>query len=216
MVASVDNYTIGRGICYFRKMTATPTDWAATTGYGPGAYVNNGDYLWTTVSGGTSSTGAGPTGSTGTFSDGTVTWTAVAWDDLGNCPSFRWATEVETLEHFSSRSGIKTRDKKVILSRKGTLTIVLDEITTENLTTALMGTETGGTITVFNADQVEGQIKLVGSNTVGNKFSWFFGNVAFQPGKEISVIGDDWMQIEMEAEVNQHGNGTFGTVTELA
>ena len=65
MQHDVANYMVGKGVAYFRKYAATPTNWAVTTAYAAGTYVNNGAYLWTTASGGTSSTGACPTGSTG-------------------------------------------------------------------------------------------------------------------------------------------------------
>lgn len=219
MASSSDNYMIGKGKVYFRKWTSAPTSWKTGTTYASGDYVMNGDRLWTATAGGSSHTSAsGPTGSTGTFTDGTVTWAQVDWIDLGNAPQFKWAAEVETLDHYSSRSGIKTRDKKVIISRKGTLTIVLDEITVENLDLALMGTTTGTAgsreIEIFSAAQVDAQVKLEGTNDVGNQFDWFFGAASFQPGKELSVISDTWAEIELVAEVNADSNDVFGIITE--
>lgn len=216
MTASVDNYQIGRGIAYLRKYASTPKVWDETTLFSPGDYVINGEdaYLWTTVSGGTSSTGTGPNGNTGTFTDGGVTWTAVPWVDLGNCSKFTWQAEIESLEHFSSRAGIKTRDKKVTLTQKGKLTLVLDEITSENLQLALLGVATGatGSVEIFAMSQIDAQVKLEGSNTVGNQFDWFFGAVSIIPGKEVSLIGDGWTEIELTGEVLADAAGDFGRV----
>lgn len=99
MQHDVANYMVGKGIAYFRKWASAPTQWMGETTYAPGAYVLNGDTLWTTAAGGTSSTGADPTGVTGTVEDGTVDWTAVQWQDLGNYPRFSFKPEIETLEH---------------------------------------------------------------------------------------------------------------------
>lgn len=219
MLHDVANYMVGKGIGYFRKYTATPTTWAISTAYAAGAYVNNGDYLWTTASGGTSTgTGVGPTGSTGTFVDGTVTWTSVPWNDLGNCPKFSFKPEVETLEHFSSRAGVKTRDKKVVTSQKASLSVELDEITVENLEIALLGTTTGATgsrvVTIFSNSQIDGQLKLVGANSVGRLFTHKFGAVSVMPDQEIDFIGDDWATLGLTVEVNLDSAGKFGTTTE--
>lgn len=214
MTSSVDHYQIGRGIAYLRRYESTPKVWDETTLFSPGDYVINlsDDYLWTTVSGGTSGTGTGPYGTTGTFTDGGVTWTAVAWTDLGNCSKFTWAAEVETLEHFSSRLGIKTRDKKVVTTQKGKLTLVLDEITEDNLALAVLGVTTGGSTEIFAKSQVDVQVKLEGSNTVGDQFDWFWGAVSIIPGKEVSLIGDGWTEIELTGEVLADGAGDFGRV----
>jgi hypothetical protein len=219
MLHDVANYMVGKGIAYFRKYSATPSTWATATTYAAGAYVNNGDYLWTTASGGTSTgAGVGPTGSTGTFTDGTVTWTAVPWNDLGNCSKFSFKPEVETLEHFSSREGVKTRDKKVITSQKAGLSLELDEITVENLELALLGTTTGATgsrvVTIYSNSQVDGQMKLVGTNAVGKLFTHKFGAVSIMPDAEIDFIGDDWATLGLTVEVNLDSAGKFGTTTE--
>jgi hypothetical protein len=218
MAHDVANYMVGKGIAYWRKFSATPTTWAITTAYSAGAYVNNGDYLWTTASGGTSSTGVGPTGSTGTFTDGTVVWTSVPWIDLGNCPKFSFTPEIETLEHFSSREGVKTRDKKVVISQKASLSLELDEITVENLELALLGDTTGATgsreVQIFANSQIDGQVKLVGSNSVGNTFTHRFKSVSVTPDAEVDFIGDDWAVLSLKMEVNLDSDSVYGTTTE--
>jgi hypothetical protein len=219
MQHDVANYMVGKGIAYFRKWASGPAQWAEETSYGPGAYVGNGDSLWTTASGGTSSTGVGPTGATGLFTDGSVVWTAVPWQDLGNCPKFAFKPEIETLEHFSSRQGVKTRDQKVVTALKGSLTVELDEITAENLQFALLGSMTGATgsrvVTVFANSQVTGEVKLVQTNSVGKRFELKFGYVQVMPDQEIDFIGDDYSTIQTTLEVNLDANGVFWTATEL-
>lgn len=219
MQHDVANYMVGKGIAYFRKWTSAPKQWVAETTYAPGAYVSNGDTLWMTAAGGISSTGNGPTGTGATFEDGTVDWTAVPWQDLGNCPKFAFKPEIETLEHFSSREGVKTRDQKVITALKGSLTVELDEITAENLQFALLGSLTGVTgsrvVKVFANAQVTGEVKLVQTNSIGRRFVLKFGHVQVMPDQEIDFIGDDYSTLQTTLEVNLDADSVFWTATEL-
>ena len=56
-----------------------------------------------------------------------------AYRDLGNSPAFTISSDVETLEHLSSRSGLKVVDKEVTLSRKINCAFTLEEFNHENL-----------------------------------------------------------------------------------
>lgn len=53
--------------------------------------------------------------------------------DLGNAPEFNITFETETLDHQSSRSGLKVTDKEVVVSQKASLSLTLDEINFQNL-----------------------------------------------------------------------------------
>lgn len=61
------------------------------------------------------------------------------WRDLGNAPEFNVTNEVETLEHQSSRQGLKVTDKEVIISQKVSLAFQLDEINFQNLALLFSG-----------------------------------------------------------------------------
>lgn len=68
-----------------------------------------------------------------------------AYRDLGNAPEFNISVEVETIEHQSSRQGLRVVDKEVVISQKVTLTITLDELNSENLALFFSGSQ--GTLT---------------------------------------------------------------------
>lgn len=72
---------------------------------------------------------------------------ASGWRDLGNCPQFNLNLEVETLEHQSSRSGLKVTDKEVVLSQKANVSFQLDEINFRNLALFLSGTSAATALT---------------------------------------------------------------------
>lgn len=56
-----------------------------------------------------------------------------AYRDLGNAPEFNISIEVETVEHQSSREGLRTVDKEVVISQSVSLSVTIDELNFENL-----------------------------------------------------------------------------------
>lgn len=59
--------------------------------------------------------------------------------DLGNVTDFKLTPTVETLEHKSSRTGLKVTDKEVTLSEKWEVSFTLDELNFENLALFMSG-----------------------------------------------------------------------------
>ena len=58
--------------------------------------------------------------------------------DMGNAPTFSPSVALEKLPHFSSRSGLKTKDKEVVLSVTPACAFTLDEINVENVALQFM------------------------------------------------------------------------------
>jgi hypothetical protein len=152
---------------------------------------------------------------------GTVSFTPTggAARDLGNAPSFSLGPTIETLEHFSSRSGIRSKDRTVTLSRGGVINMILDEITLENLQLALFGGAIDdGTVgdrefSLLGASEITGSITLTGTNDVGNQFTVIVDSVTFTPTGEFDFISDEFGQIELTGEVLEV-DGSFGRVIE--
>lgn len=61
---------------------------------------------------------------------------------LGNCTAFAVNVTSELLEHFSSRTGVRSVDREIILSQKFGITLTLDEINFQNLALFTSGTAT--------------------------------------------------------------------------
>ncbi len=53
--------------------------------------------------------------------------------DLGNAPSFSFNIALEKLEHFSSRGGLKAKDKNIVSQITPGVSFSLDEVTADNL-----------------------------------------------------------------------------------
>lgn len=62
--------------------------------------------------------------------------------DLGNAPDFSFNVSLEKLEHFSSRGGLRAKDKSVVSQITPGCSFSLDEINAENLKLLVMGTAT--------------------------------------------------------------------------
>lgn len=134
---------------------------------------------------------------------------------LGNIPTASFQIEVEKLEHFSSMTGIKTKDFIAVTSKSGTLTLTLEEMNTENLALALMGgaitdsTEGDPGFDIGVADAITGRVEIIGSNDVGPKHTWDFPAVTFTPNSAVDFISEDVMNVELTGDVNAIA-GSFG------
>src|SRR5436305_14786148 len=91
---------------------------------------------------------------------------ATTFRDLGNVTELETTPNLTTLEHFSSREGVKKKDKEVVTDKKLTVRLVMDEWTADNLAMALLGdtsVDTNGNTVVdtkINRDGVEAFRKL--------------------------------------------------------
>lgn len=130
---------------------------------------------------------------------------------LGNCPEFEFTANIETLDHYSSQAGVRSKDRSVTLSKGGTLRIVMDEFSEENLRLALMGSSDTGTFDLLANDEITGEVVFTGTNSIGPKVRVTFNSVSFKPSSALNLISDEWGQIEVSGEVLAVA-GDFGTV----
>lgn len=139
-----------------------------------------------------------------------------SWEDVGNCPSASFELQIEKLDHFSSRTGVRSKDRTIVLSKGGTLTITTDEITKDNIKMFVLGEDdSDGKIRIFAGNAITKMVKIVGTNEVGRKFEWIFNKVDFIPSGSFNFISDEWGTIEMTAEVLTDDTGEFGTIEDL-
>lgn len=141
--------------------------------------------------------------------------------DLGNCTVFEYTPSIEKLEHFSSRAGIKTKDKSVVISRGGALKITMEEITARNLSMLLMGdvdsgADGGPTVSIFTADTITGALKFVATNDIGPRWNFDFYRVEFSPSGSFNPISDEWNSIEVTGEVLTGDGGEFDGLVGVA
>lgn len=135
------------------------------------------------------------------------TETGLAERHLGNVPNFVMTPSLDTLEHFSSMGGIRSKDLEIILSQSITLAITLEEFTPANIALALLGTVDedavgGPTVEIFSRTSVRGAIRFDGTNLYGAQMLVKLHNVAFTPQADVGLITDELGQIELEAAVS--------------
>ena len=143
---------------------------------------------------------------------------ASTFRDVGNVTELETTPNLTTLEHFSSREGVKQKDKEVITEKKLTVRMVMDEWTADNLAMALLGDVSvdgsgNKVIDIFSSNSFEGEFKYEGTNEIGPQMDIDLFKVAFKPGKSLNPISDEWGNIEIEGEALANDLGKFGTWT---
>lgn len=123
-----------------------------------------------------------------------------AYRDLGNAPEFNISIEVETVEHNSSRQGLRVVDKEVVISQKVTLSVTIDELNFENLAlffSGTTGTHTNVSIAGFAEHQMITSLELgrwydiVDAN--GNRaYDVTLANLTVEDGATSLVSGTDF------------------------
>lgn len=139
--------------------------------------------------------------------------------ELGNVPVFEFTPTIEKLEHFSAQEGVRTKDRTVVLSKAGTVRMVMEEWNPENLAMALLGTQSANSageaeIDIFSENAVSGKLKFTGTNEVGPKWEIILNKVDFIPSAAINPISDEWGGLEVNGDVSTVG-GSFGTARNL-
>ncbi|MDK1386375.1 hypothetical protein QN224_13245 [Sinorhizobium sp. 8-89] len=138
--------------------------------------------------------------------------------DLGNAPEVELTPAIEKLDHFSSRSGVRSKDRSIALEKTLTLRIVLDELTAENLGLLLLSEATTNSagnleLDIFSESEIAGEITFEGTNDVGNQCNLTLPSVSFGPSGSLNLISDEFGQIELTGEVLLSGTpGTFGSL----
>jgi len=152
---------------------------------------------------------------------GVVTFQATgesAARDVGEVSEVEFSPSITKLDYFSSRSGVKQKAKSVIVERGGTVRLVMDEVTAENLALAIAGTITTNSagdeiIEILATNATEGVLRITGTNEVGNQLDAEFLKVSFSPEGSVNFISDEWGNIEITGEVLVDGVSGFGTFT---
>lgn len=139
---------------------------------------------------------------------------------FGNVTTFEFTPSVTKLDHFSTQSGLKKKDRSVTTATEGALKIVMEEWVAENLALALLadiGVDSSGreVLDILQNSSIDGEVKFTMTNEIGPRWEWHFKNVSFVPGSAISPLSDEWGNFEADGEVLADTDGKFGTVTRL-
>jgi len=136
---------------------------------------------------------------------------------LGNVTEFEFSPTLETLDHFSSMAGVKSKDKTVVLQKGGELRMVMEELTARNLAMFLLGevdlTDPDfPTMEIFGSTLLSGAVKYIGTNEIGPRWNFEFAKVDFVPSGSFNPISDEWGNLEVTGQMAE-ADGTFGQAT---
>lgn len=140
--------------------------------------------------------------------------------DMGNATAFEITPELEKLDHFSNRRGVKQKDRTVIVSKKATVKVTLEEWTPRNVALALLGklgvdAQGRDEVEIFGENAIGGSLRFTGTNEVGPKWQIVLPEVEFSPSAAVSPITDEWGALELSGDVSAV-DGKFGTATKIA
>lgn len=127
--------------------------------------------------------------------------------DCGNVPVFEFFAKPTSLDHFSSRTGVRVKDFTAVIEIAGELTMQMEELTARNVGFALMGLPFGGpsptpdTIDVFSNPVIYGSVMFQGTNLIGPIYTVTFPLVKLQPNKALSLIGNTWGTVDLTGDV---------------
>jgi hypothetical protein len=123
----------------------------------------------------------------------------------------------EKLDHYSSRSGTRVKDKSVTLETGYTLNFDLDEFAVSNLAMFLRGSISGNVISANVDLDKEYEVEFVSDNPAGPNETSLFHRVKLAPGAALNLISDEWglMSFTGEglADVAQNPTSPYFTVT---
>ena len=128
--------------------------------------------------------------------------------DLGNIVDIDLEPGQDLLEHFTNRSGKRTKDKEIVLEDKMTISFTLDEPNIENMRLYFRGgaiTDEGATqkIAIATLPSIEGTARLECFPSTGRGVQWevYFGKVSIKAKGAIKLDDKTWMPIPMSIEV---------------
>lgn len=120
--------------------------------------------------------------------------------DVGNSPRFEVEVTEETLDHYSSRSGTRVKDKTVVLETGYTVNFDLDEFAVSNLAMFLLGSISGNVISANVELDKEWAVEFASDNPAGPNEVWAFHKVKLSPGGALNLISDEWSLMTFAGE----------------
>ena len=138
---------------------------------------------------------------------------------VGNVPTLDLTPTIEKLEHFSSMEGTKTKDEVITLTKSGTIKMVMEEITANNIALLMLGDVTatgyGASIKLFSRASITSAFQFYGTNDKGPRWFVDIPKVIWNPSGAFSPISDAYAKLEATGEWSAL-EGDFGTMTLLA
>jgi len=141
------------------------------------------------------------------------------YEDVGNAPDVSLEPTEEILDHFTSRTGKKTKDKQVTLLSGATFLFTIDSISVPNFKLFLSGTlhSSGHKIHINMATAAEYGFRFISDNAEGQNYRLELWKTKVRAAGAYGFISDDFGALSYTAEVlsdiANHTTSYFGDLT---
>ncbi len=139
------------------------------------------------------------------------------YTEVGNCPSIEIEPTIERLEHFSSREGLRLKDKNPVIQTEYALNFDTDEMAAVNLNRFLMGSLLGNVVSALQRTDQEFALRFVSDNPIGPNQVWEFWKATLSPNGALQLIGEEWLVMSFTgeglADVANHASTPYFDVT---
>jgi hypothetical protein len=143
-----------------------------------------------------------------------------SYADMGNCTKFTFQVKPTTLDHYSSRVGVRKKDLTVITQLDATLTMTLEEMTGRNMGLALLGlANVSGNveIDIMSNPLFYCSLQFTDTSAAGPQWQAEFPNVQITPENAVELIAEgsgNWSNIVVTGNVQfDSASNSFGRFT---
>ena len=140
-----------------------------------------------------------------------------SYADVGNCPKFEFEMTEQTIEHFSSRTGLKEQDQETVIQVGYNVNFTLDEVAVENLRMFLKATTSHKTLYANQNVNQQYALKFIADNPVGPNVNYMFWKVKLTPNGAFSLISDEYTSMSFSgkglSDAAGHASSPFMTPT---
>ena len=121
--------------------------------------------------------------------------------DVGNATAVTCEPTRDKLDHYSSRSGTKTKDRTAEISSGYNLNFTLDEVSLANMAMFLRATISESEFLLAN-ENIGGfyALRFIADNTYGRAYNINCWKVEIAPEGSVNLIGDEWMSMGFSGE----------------
>jgi hypothetical protein len=243
-----ENYTIGGMRFYFSENVSGNTPVAITAVSIANKTITLTGDLLATVGKGSRITVTGSTGNDGTYDvvsavldtgntkvtvvqtipdatadgDGEVTRNKELY--LGNVVTGSFQSEINFLDHFTAKTGTRTKDRSIVQEISVTINLTMDEPNVDAMNLFMLGgtvSTTAGPPQIksfkpFTNTERNGGARLAGVSDSGNEWIWTIYRSTLKPDGEFAYNDQDWSQFSFILEVldnsSEDATTPFGTM----
>lgn len=124
---------------------------------------------------------------------------------FGNIVTGSFSSDITFLDHFSSKTGTRLKDRSIVQEIAVSINLTVDEPTASLLNYFVLGSLSGTgaqrSINPYSALEREGAGRLYAVSDTGNEFYWDISRCSVKPDGEFSYNDEDWSEFSFIVDV---------------